>query len=128
MMTVGGWIFCLIIIICLLATGAYVQYSTKKWIGLIVSVVLSIGCFGTFYWYYHGTESGKRAMKSQESNFNGGIKRSVRVFDVNGDLIQEYAGEFDVDYDSNRIVFDDENGLRHIIYYPTGTVIIDEIQ
>ena len=22
--------------------------------------------------------------------------------------------------------FDDENGKRHVIYYPTGTVVIDE--
>ena len=23
-------------------------------------------------------------------------------------------------------IFDDENGKRHVIYYPTGTVIVDE--
>ena len=32
-----------------------------------------------------------------------------------------------MEYDDDRILFDDENGLRHIIYYPTGTVIIDEV-
>ena len=28
--------------------------------------------------------------------------------------------------DENRILFDDEDGKRHVIYYPTGTIIIDE--
>lgn len=29
-------------------------------------------------------------------------------------------------YDSERIIFDDETGKRHIIYFITSTVIIDE--
>ena len=58
---------------------------------------------------------------------NKGIDRTVKVYDVNGKLIQEYDGKFDIEYDDDRIVFDDENNKRHIIYYPTGTIIIDEV-
>ena len=49
------------------------------------------------------------------------------MYDMNGGLIQEYSGKFDIDYDDDRIIFDDENNKRHVIYYPTGTIIIDEV-
>lgn len=69
----------------------------------------------------------KRLQDGIQSNLNGGIERIVRVFDVNGDLIERYEGRFDVETDRQTyILFDDENGKRHIIYYTTGTVIIDE--
>ncbi len=61
-----------------------------------------------------------------KSNTAGGITRIVTVYDVNGKEIQKYEGKFDVAYDSNRIKFDDEQGKRHIIYYTTGTITIDE--
>ena len=76
---------------------------------------------------YSNTERGKRALKDQKSNFANGIERIVRVFDVNGELIEEYEGKFDVETgNADYILFDDENGKRHIIYYTTGTIIIDE--
>lgn len=80
--------------------------------------------------FYLNTESGKRAIKDMESEMNNGIHRTVSVYDVNGELIKEYSGKFDVETgnESNApyIVFDDENGKRHIIYYTTGTILIDE--
>ena len=54
-----------------------------------------------------------------EEYINGGVAEKP---------IQKYDGEFDVTYDNDRILFDDEKGLRHIIYYPTGTVIVDEVE
>ena len=96
-------------------------------IGALVGLVATLFISAFVYWYYQNTESGARALKTQESNFNNGIERKVSVYDIQGDLIQEYSGKFDLEYDDDRILFDDENGLRHIIYYPTGTVIIDEI-
>ena len=45
-----------------------------------------------------------------------------------GDLIHEYTGKFDIEFNDNeRILFDDENGNRHVIYFKTGTVIVDEV-
>lgn len=64
--------------------------------------------------------------KSEKKYRNGGIKRAITVYDVNGEIIRQYSGKCDVTYNSERIKFDDENGKRHIIYYTTGTVIIDE--
>ena len=94
----------------------------------IIGAILTIVIIGAFLGYYNLTASGARALKSQHSNFNHGMHRRVEVYDMNGNLIKSYEGKFDVDYDAKRIIFDDENNLRHIIYYPTGTVIIDEIE
>ena len=87
---------------------------------LIIAIVI-----GTI-WYYNNTESGKREIKDMKSNTDGGITRVVTVYDINGKEIQKYEGKFDVAYDSDRIKFDDEQGKRHIIYYTTGTITIDE--
>ncbi len=130
-MTLGGWI-----VFAIFAAGFFglaicisITHNLKKRgyiIAVMIAAILSILLLVLMMWWYGNTESGKRAMKTQESNFNSGIERVVKVYDMNGGLIAEYSGKFDVDYDNDRIIFDDENGKRHIIYYPTGTVIIDE--
>lgn len=80
--------------------------------------------------FYLNTESGKRAIKDMDSELNGGIQSIVSVYDVNGELIKTYDGKFDVEVgnaDGNPyIVFDDQNNKRHIVYYTTGTIFIDE--
>ena len=131
-MTIGGWILFIIIsiVICLIGSmiGASVGDDVKAAIiGGLIALIICVPIGILFSWWYANTESGKRAIKTQESNFQGGIERKVEVYDMNGSLIKSYQGKFDVDYNECRIIFDDEKGLRHIIYYPTGTVIIDEI-
>lgn len=131
-LTVAGWLGFIIVAILIIFVCAYVGYSVKDTPGLCaglgIGLILSIFVLCGFNWYFNSTASGIRALKTQESNFNNGINRRVTVYDVNGNVIQEYEGKFDVEYDDDRILFDDENGLRHIIYYPTGTVIIDEVE
>lgn len=95
-------------------------------IGLIATVVITSAICGGILWYLYGTEAGERAIKDTKSNIEGGIERIVTVYDIEGEIIEQYEGKFDVSYDSERIKFDDENGKRHVIYYTTGTVIIDE--
>lgn len=129
-MTVGGWVlFAFLTILILIWCFGIAIYNDQKqgyFIAALISVVLIAAiCIG-MHWYYNNTASGKRAIKSQESNFGDGIERTVKVYDVNGQLITEYDGKFDITYDDDRILFDDENGKRHVIYYPTGTVVIDE--
>ena len=134
-MTVGYIILGIVLSLIIIGIGSYLAYNSfaesTPSVGIIsiISVIVLI----VAYWalggmYFKYTESGKRAIKTQDSNFNGGIVREVKVYDVEGDLIQSYKGKFDVDYDNDRIIFDDENGYRHIIYYPTGTIIIDEVE
>lgn len=129
-MTLGGLgifilVSLLIISICCLF-GLLMDTRTSVRTSLIIGVVLSALFLIGMVWYFNNTADGARQLKSQQSNFHGGIERIVTVYDVNGQQIQKYEGKFDVDYDDNRIIFDDENGKRHVIYYPTGTVIIDE--
>jgi len=79
---------------------------------------------------YMNTETGKRALKDQKSNFGDGIERVVKVYDVSGELIEQYEGKFDIETSNSNgtpyILFDDDKGKRHIIYYTTGTIIVDE--
>ena len=133
-MTIGGWFLFGIIAICILIIALFIAlywFDEKRgpvpWIVSIgIAIALCIGVFVGMNAYYNNTESGKRALKSQESNFNSGIERAVTIYDVNGKVIKQYEGKFDVEYDDDRILFDDENGKRHVVYYTTGTVAIDE--
>ena len=128
-MTVAGWIIFAIIaaVIMISAMGIADAFDLNIVSGFLVGIILSGIVLGIMLFYFNHTASGKRAFKSQESDFNYGIERSVEVYDATGNLLKTYSGKFDVDYDDNRIIFDDENNKRHVIYYPTGTVIIDEI-
>lgn len=75
------------------------------------------------------TEEGKRTRKDFRDNASGETPGQVKVYDINGKLIKEYKGTFDIETNcDNYILFNDENGFRHIIYFTTGTVIIDELR
>lgn len=130
-MTIKGFLLFLFLaamtIVIAWLVGIAVDEKHSATIGAIIGVIISVFILIGMLFYYNCTESGKRAYKTQESNLDGGITREVIVYDMNGDIIKEYRGKFDIEYDDDRILFDDENGRRHIIYYPTGTVIIDEI-
>ena len=129
-MTVGGWVGFASITTAILLIGFLVGWAIDEnksvAISMAVSVVLVVFVLIGMLFYYNNTASGKRAYKTQESNFNNGIERIVEVYDATGNLLKTYNGKFDISYDDNRIIFDDENGKRHVIYYPTGTVIVDE--
>ena len=131
-LTIEGWLGFIIIALIIIAFCAGAGYAARDvvgaFLGFAIGIILSIIILCGFNWYFNSTARGIRALKTQESNLNNGINRKVTVYDVNGNVIQEYEGKFDVEYDDDRILFDDEKGLRHIIYYPTGTVIIDEVE
>lgn len=130
-MTIGSIIFIVIGVIVLivgvgLAIGAFTEDEKGLGIGtLIVSLILAATCIVAPIIYMQ-TEAGQRALKDQKSNFGDGIERTVTVYDINGEIIEQYSGKFDVETTSEYIIFDDENDKRHMIYYTTGTVIIDE--
>ena len=132
-MTLGGWIGFGVVMLILWGIGGIILLFIDdavphgKFITVAVLSVTSIAILVGNLWYFNSTEDGQRAFKTQESNFNGGIEREVKVYSMDGKLIESYHGNFDIEYDDDRILFDDENGQRHIIYYPTGTVLIDEV-
>lgn len=134
-MTIGAIICCVIFTITIAAIGIYIGYNCHDVgetghgiLALIIALIIIGGIWGGTYWYYSNTESGKRALKTQDSNFNNGIEREVIVYDMDGDELEYFRGRFDVDYEDERIMFDDENGNRHVIYFKSGTVIINEIE
>lgn len=127
-MTVLGWIIFIVIAAIIIGFLTLCGASEDRpVVGCMVGILFSAVLFGLMFFYFNHTASGKRAFKTQESSLNNGILRTVEVYDATGGLIKTYNGKFDVKYDSDRILFDDENGKRHVIYYPTGTVIIDEV-
>lgn len=64
-----------------------------------------------------------RSMKDIGSNFNGGLDRTVTVYDMQGEPIKEYTGKIDVEANEGKVLFD-LNGKRTIIY--NATVIVQE--
>lgn len=130
-MTISSVLVCLVLtfIICVVALYIILEIRDPKttafsiFLAVILAVVVWIGA----YMYINNTASGRRALKTQDSNFHNGIEREVTVYDMNGKVIEHFQGKFDVDYTDERIMFDDENGNRHIIYFKSGTVIINEI-
>lgn len=128
--TIWGWV--LIVAGVVVAVGAIVLAVTmcgskKTQIGIILAgIVIAILLIGGVL-VYSNTESGKRAYRDQQSNFSGGIERIVTVRDINGKVIEKYEGKFDVEINSpGYVVFDDENGKRHILLSTTGTIMIDD--
>ena len=130
-------ITCIVIIIIAalfgLGIAAFLFYigkedkSTAFCIAGSITVAATIAVCIVIGWRQLKSESVRRARKDQQSNLNGGIERTVSVYDINGDLIEQYTGRFDIETDrESYILFDDEAGKRHMIYYTTGTVIIDE--
>lgn len=125
-MTFGGWIFFGFLALCAigLAAGVACAIDTKTGtvVTLVVTFVLVIAMFGGFMFYYHRTESGQRAFKTQQSNFGGGLNRTVTVYSYSGDEIRSWTGKFDVTENDQETYFDID-GRRVIIQ---GGIIINE--
>lgn len=132
-MTIGWWIILGIALIGGIALGAYLIYNgaVGGGIGTIFGAVLLsilIGCFG--FWWCNNTADGARALKDQYSNFNNGLTREIVVLAPDGREIFYYKGRCDIesDHSDNYILFEDEDGLRRIVYYGiTDTVLIMEL-
>lgn len=133
MFTLLDWILFGIVLACMIGVIIFMIVENVeakyKIIALIIEVVLIVAMVGGCAAYHTKTESGKRILKTWQSETSGGIDRTVTVYDINGEEVAKYTGRFDVDESSRegvvKIKFDC-NGKRHIIYAQTGTVLIDE--
>ncbi len=132
-MTIGAWVTVGVLGLAgLLFTVALFKLASEEKsagyvIGAVLLLVATIVVCGIIIWYRSTSATGQRALKDQQSNLSGGIERTVSVYDINGQLIEQYNGKFDIETDrESYILFDDEQGKRHIIYYTTGTIIVDE--
>lgn len=84
-----------------------------------MAIVLSLGTCGCAGW--------ERTKKNFSSSVNNGLKREIIVYDTVGNELYRQIGKFDVDYINDRILYDDEQGHRHSVYFKTGTVVVNEI-
>ncbi len=81
---------------------------------VLTALALSVtGCTAAF----------DRSMKDISSNYNGGLDRTVTVYDMQGEPIREYTGKIDVEANEGKVLFD-LDGKRTIIY--NATVIVQE--
>lgn len=88
-------------------------------IAVTICVVLS-GCIFVF-----NTASIQRKIKSWRSEIDGGLERTVTVYDYNGKEIRHWTGKFDVSESESETYFDDEDGKRVVIH---GGIVINEEQ
>ena len=117
-----------IILITIIIAALLIWKLHHEPVAVVTTIVIALMIISSC-WELAYTEGGKRTIKDLKSNFSGGIHRQVKVYDVNGRLIEEYEGTFDIETDHNNyILFDDENGLRHVIYFTTGTIVVDELE
>ena len=132
-MTIAWWLTLGIVLISGIAFGAFLIYdgAISGGIGTIFGAVLLsilIACVG--FWWCNNTADGARALKDQRSNFNNGLNREITVLAADGREIFHYKGKCDIesDHTDNYILFEDEDGLRRMIYYGiTDTVLIMEL-
>ena len=79
-----------------------------------VTIAAMVGCAST-----------EREFKSFTSEMNGGLDRTLTVYDYNGKELRTYEGKIDIEVSpSNDKVLFDLNGKRNIIR--GGIVIIEE--
>ena len=119
-MTLSGWIgFSLLSVVLVFAGVVFAYCSDETWqkvACVIGSVVLVVALLFGMRWYFHSTESGRRAMVDQASNFGGGMERTVTVYTANGDVIAQYSGKIDIEGNDGGYVLFDYDGKRYIYY------------
>ena len=68
-------------------------------------------------------EDFKRGMKSFNSDFNGGLDRTITVYSNTGEVLEKYRGKCDIESNESKVLFD-MDGKRVIIY--NAIVIAEE--
>ena len=90
----------------------------KKIIAMILvltMLIMTTGC----------GESWEREMKNLDSEYSGGLNRTITVFDQNGQAIKQYKGKVDIQDSEygNKVLFD-LDGKRVVIY--NAVVVAEE--
>ena len=138
MMTIGWWFLVGTIgaigIIVTIGVGYHAwEYGDSVFlrclVAILITAVLVGGIIGVGTWYCNNTAKGARAMKDQQSNLNNGLHREIIITAEDGREIFYYKGKCDIETNhSAYILFEDEDGCRHIIYKGVqDTIIINEI-
>ena len=88
---------------------------------IIISLLLS-----SVMLFTAGCSSSIERLKKDIQSENGGLERTVKIVNIEGKVIKEYKGKFDVSANNERIKFI-KDGKVHLIYRSeTDMVIIEE--
>ena len=99
----------------------------KKWFKNNFKRIIATTCMVVAMLALCSCASCQRACKDYNSEIGNGLYRTVKVYTYDGELVAEYTGKFDIETDhSTYILWDDEMGKRHIIYFTNFNIIIDE--
>ena len=131
-MTIGLWIVAIVVGIL----GIF--FSFMIWaiddnpgggiLCILVTVFVVLLIIGGGFWYCNNTAGGIRAMKDQQSELSNGLMREITITAEDGREIFHYVGKCDIETNGNYILFEDEKGLRQMIYWGiTDTIIVSEL-
>ena len=95
---------------------------------LIVFICIFLVAIAILLFVMSGCASVRRSFKTISSNFGNGLQREIIVYDAVGNELFRQSGKFDIEYADERILYDDEQGNRHVIYFKTGTVVVNELE
>ena len=95
----------------------------KKLIAKLITVLVLIGIFALVCVLTGCGASFERSVKDFQSEYTGGLKRTVTAYSATGEKIGEWNGKIDVEMSDNKVKFD-LDGKRTIIY--NAPVIVQE--
>lgn len=134
-MSIGAWIgFIIFVIIGIIGIVCSAVYSYENggyaWVvATLIMLILGAGILLGGHWYYNNTADGVRAMKDQQSTLNNGLYREIIITAEDGREIFYYKGKCDIETNPGYILFEDEQGLRQMVYWGvTDTIIVSELK
>lgn len=94
-------------------------------------IAITIGVAGTALaaiMSMSGCASWGRFVKTWNSDWDNGIEREVIVYDATGNELFRQRGKFDIEENQagTKVLYDDEENMRHIVYLGSGTAIVNE--
>ena len=125
-LTALGWIGA-VVAITMFVIAIFRWLEAESAMGFVV-----MGFLAVIVWvfaivlYFNSTAVGQAQVKSWNAQ-SVGIQREIQVYSMTGDMIAEYSGVFNIEYDDSRVeIFDARTGERNIVYYQNGTIIVTE--
>lgn len=76
--------------------------------------------------FISGCSSSIERLKKDIQSENGGLERTVKIVNIEGKVIKEYKGKFDVSANNERIKFVKDGKVYLIYRSETDMVIIEE--
>ena len=119
-MTIGAWVGFGLLTLMVIAIAIIVMLSVEsgaaKALVIIAAIVLVVGMYLGFTWWYRNTAAGQRAVTDEQSNLKNGIERIITVYTADGKELARYEGKIDIEANDGGYVKFDFDGKRYIYY------------